>query len=138
MSENTNTNDKRPQKVCLLGFITQILFSAGLWTLATMYQSETIEVLARLMQVGIPIWLVLYLLFTQMWRVGAESLETAELKRMLTPEKATGRARLAVDEARFRWKMNADAMATEKLAEGIRNFDADHEKLLHRIAEKLA
>ncbi|WP_283639084.1 transaldolase [Marinovum algicola] len=64
--------------------------------------------------------------------------ETAELERMLTPEKATGRARLAVDEARFRWKMNADAMATEKLAEGIRNFDADHEKLLHRIAEKLA
>jgi transaldolase len=34
--------------------------------------------------------------------------------------------------------MNADAMATEKLAEGIRNFDADHRKLLAMIAERLA
>ncbi|KGK40909.1 transaldolase [Nitrincola sp. A-D6] len=35
----------------------------------------------------------------------------------------------AVDEAAFRWQMNEDAMATEKLAEGIRNFAADQVKL---------
>ena len=35
-----------------------------------------------------------------------------------------------MDEATFRWEMNADPMATEKLAEGIRNFDIDHKKLI--------
>ncbi|WP_026377457.1 transaldolase [Aestuariibacter salexigens] len=34
-----------------------------------------------------------------------------------------------MDEAQFRWEMNEDAMATEKLAEGIRNFAADQLKL---------
>ena len=43
-----------------------------------------------------------------------------------------------MDEVRFRWAMNSDAMATEKLAEGIRNFDADHKKLIALVAEKLA
>ncbi|CAE7533579.1 tal [Symbiodinium microadriaticum] len=37
--------------------------------------------------------------------------------------------KVAVDEASFRWQLNEDAMATEKLAEGIRNFAADIEKL---------
>ena len=32
-------------------------------------------------------------------------------------------------QATFRWAMNEDAMATEKLAEGIRNFTADQIKL---------
>ncbi|NCV33132.1 MAG: hypothetical protein EBW05_09445, partial [Betaproteobacteria bacterium] len=31
--------------------------------------------------------------------------------------------------AQFRWGMNEDAMATDKLAEGIRNFAADSRKL---------
>lgn len=44
---------------------------------------------------------------------------------------------MPMDEASFRWQMNADAMATEKLAEGIRNFDADHRKLIALIAERL-
>jgi transaldolase len=34
-----------------------------------------------------------------------------------------------LDEAAFRWEMNQDAMATEKLSEGIRNFAADQDKL---------
>jgi transaldolase len=33
------------------------------------------------------------------------------------------------DEAGFRWALNEDAMATEKLAEGIRAFAADAGKL---------
>jgi transaldolase len=33
------------------------------------------------------------------------------------------------DESAFRWASNADAMATEKLAEGIRLFAADQVKL---------
>jgi transaldolase len=37
--------------------------------------------------------------------------------------------RVALDEAAFRWMHNEDAMATEKLAEGIRRFDADARRL---------
>jgi len=37
--------------------------------------------------------------------------------------------KLPMDEKTFRWMMNQDAMATEKLAEGIRGFAADLEKL---------
>ena len=43
---------------------------------------------------------------------------------------ATARgAGIEIDEKRFRWDLNADAMATEKLAEGIRTFAADSDKL---------
>lgn len=62
--------------------------------------------------------------------------DTATLPRVLSPENSTGMARMSMDEASFRWQMNADAMATEKLAEGIRNFDADHKKLIGLIAER--
>ena len=37
--------------------------------------------------------------------------------------------KLDLDESSFRWLHNEDAMATEKLAEGIRNFTRDQEKL---------
>jgi transaldolase len=37
--------------------------------------------------------------------------------------------RIALDERGFRWMLNEDAMATEKLADGIRRFHADGEKL---------
>ncbi len=41
----------------------------------------------------------------------------------------------AADEAAFRWALNEDAMATEKLAEGIRAFAVDAAKL-DRLIEK--
>jgi transaldolase len=34
-----------------------------------------------------------------------------------------------LDESAFRWLLNEDAMATEKLAEGIRRFAVDQRKL---------
>jgi transaldolase len=37
--------------------------------------------------------------------------------------------RVASDEKSFRWLFNEDAMATEKTAEGIRNFAKDIVKL---------
>jgi len=40
-------------------------------------------------------------------------------------------------EAQFRWDMNQDAMATEKLAEGIRNFAIDQVKLEKQLADML-
>ena len=37
--------------------------------------------------------------------------------------------KLVLNQADFRWMHNEDAMATEKLAEGIRNFTRDQETL---------
>ena len=57
------------------------------------------------------------------------SRREGELPRRLQP-KGTGQARpQPLSEAEFRWQQNQDAMATEKLAEGIRNFAIDQEKL---------
>jgi transaldolase len=47
-------------------------------------------------------------------------------------------AKLATDEASFRFALNEDAMATEKLAEGIRLFAADLRKLKAMLAGRLA
>ena len=58
-----------------------------------------------------------------------DQLEQAEgvVERQLDPEKAKVSAGdpLHLDEKTFRWMHNEDAMATEKLAEGIRKFNAD-------------
>lgn len=42
--------------------------------------------------------------------------------------------KLSLSESEFRWMMNEDAMATEKLAQGIRNFAADQIKLEKLLA----
>src|SRR5688572_26120665 len=54
-----------------------------------------------------------------------------EAPRRLSPEKAKSEKleKLNLDEKAFRWMHNEDAMATDKLAEGIRRFDADARKL---------
>ena len=58
-----------------------------------------------------------------------EALRTTEgeLTPALTVEaaRASDEPRLALDEKAFRWLHNQDAMAVEKLADGIRRFDAD-------------
>jgi transaldolase len=64
---------------------------------------------------------------------------SAPIQRKLSPEmaKTVDAQRLDVTEKNFRWLMNEAAMATEKTAEGIRNFNADAAKLEKLIAEKL-
>ena len=47
-------------------------------------------------------------------------------------------APLRITEAEFRWGLNEDAMASDKLAEGIRAFSADLRKLEALLAERLA
>ena len=53
------------------------------------------------------------------------------VKRALDPAKARGsnEPRLSLDEKTFRWMHNEDAMATEKLGEGIRKFNSDSQRL---------
>ena len=50
------------------------------------------------------------------------------LARLLGPGQPA-EAKQSLAENQFRWGMNEDAMATEKLAEGIRQFARDQEKL---------
>lgn len=64
--------------------------------------------------------------------------DISPLPQVLTPDQPAAEPRAKLTEAEFRWQMNADAMATEKLAEGIRNFDADQQKLLTMIRERLS
>jgi transaldolase len=45
--------------------------------------------------------------------------------------------KLATDQASFRFQLNDDAMATEKLSEGIRLFAADIIKLENIVKDKL-
>ena len=51
------------------------------------------------------------------------------LQRKLSPENSQAVERRVEAEHEFRWSMNEDAMATEKLAEGIRRFAADQIEL---------
>ncbi|HEY2952147.1 MAG TPA: transaldolase, partial [Verrucomicrobiae bacterium] len=61
------------------------------------------------------------------------------LTRKLSPETAAASTitKLDLDEKRFRYLLNEDPMATEKTAEGIRNFAADTVKLEKFLAERL-
>jgi transaldolase len=63
----------------------------------------------------------------------------APLERKLKPEAAASAqlSRLQVDEKTFRWLLNEDAMATEKLAEGIRLFHADTVKLMQFVEPRI-
>jgi len=67
------------------------------------------------------------------------SKDEHELKRALEPGPAAkeGAERIKLDERAFRWALNEDAMATEKLAEGIRLFAADLGKLRKEVAKRL-
>src|SRR5438067_5528151 len=61
------------------------------------------------------------------------------VERKLTPEKAKSAniEKLELDEKKFRWMLNDNAMAYEKTGEGIRKFAADVVKLEKFVASKL-
>ena len=61
------------------------------------------------------------------------------LVRKLDPAAASGALaeRISLDEKLFRWMLNEEAMATDKLAEGIRKFAADIVKLEGIIEKSL-
>jgi len=67
------------------------------------------------------------------------SKSTEPVERKLTPEKAKSAKveKLEIDEKKFRWLLNDNAMAYEKTGEGIRKFAADVGKLEKFVASKL-
>lgn len=62
------------------------------------------------------------------------------VERKLSPDAAQSMdiEQIEISEKSFRWMMSEDAMATEKTAEGIRNFAADIRKLETMIQSKLS
>ncbi|ORZ10072.1 YGR043C-like protein [Lobosporangium transversale] len=64
-----------------------------------------------------------------------------QIERKLSPEIATSSAqqypKVSFDETSFRWELNEDPMATEKLAEGIRKFAADAIQLEKTLSQML-
>lgn len=68
------------------------------------------------------------------------SASTEHVDKVLSAENSAAQepiAKLAVDEASFRYALNDNAMATEKLAEGIRGFAADIVKLEKIVSDRL-
>src|SRR6266571_2904379 len=63
--------------------------------------------------------------------------EPVERKLDAAMTRDTQLEKLELDEKKFRWLVNENAMATEKTAEGIRLFNADAVKLKKYIAERL-
>ncbi len=68
------------------------------------------------------------------------SSREGEVERVLSPERAAGMKieRLHLDEKTFRSMHNEDAMAVEKLSEGIRRFNADARKLEQLARNRIA
>lgn len=71
--------------------------------------------------------------------LGELKADSTTIERKLNPATAKDSKieKLALDEKKFRWLLNENAMATEKTAEGIRLFNADAQKLAQFIAAKL-
>ena len=67
------------------------------------------------------------------------SESTEPLERKLDPEKVKSAKidKLELDEKKFRWLLNENAMAYEKTGEGIRKFAADVVKLEKFVASKI-
>lgn len=63
--------------------------------------------------------------------------ENAPLEPKLVDKGSSKTKPVALDESEFRWLMNEDAMATEKLSEGIRNFAIDQDKLEQLLLAEL-
>jgi transaldolase len=68
------------------------------------------------------------------------SKKEGDIERALSPEKAKTLSieKTPLDHASFLWQHNEDAMAVDKLSEGIRKFDADARKLEAALPALLA
>ena len=69
----------------------------------------------------------------------ALSKDEGPLPRKLDPAKVgPPPAKITLDEKAFRWMLNEDAMASDKLSEGIRLFDRDHGAMARMVEQRLA
>ena len=70
--------------------------------------------------------------------MGELEQDNSLLQRVLSPDMdGTPEPKIHLTEKTFRWFMNEEAMATEKLAEGIRNFAKDQIKLESLLQQEM-
>ncbi|UCC29735.1 MAG: hypothetical protein JSU86_16210 [Phycisphaerales bacterium] len=96
MSEAQGPSDRRTQHVAFFGFVLQLAAFGAVLGVSLWSDSHVLAGLSRLVLIGVPIWLVLYLTSNQIRRVGVEALETEELRR--AQEAGTSRAIFEFDE----------------------------------------
>jgi len=65
------------------------------------------------------------------------STETVEACLNLDDAQKLDMEKISLDEATFRWMLNEDQMATEKLSEGIRKFAVDQVKMDNMVRERI-
>ena len=63
--------------------------------------------------------------------------DTGKLERKLSPETFKAEPLQSLDEKQFRWMLNEDQMATEKLSDGIRAFAKDLVALRTMVRKEL-
>lgn len=63
--------------------------------------------------------------------------DDSALTRQLSPTLHSEEPRISLPHAQFAWQLNEDAMASEKLSEGIRKFHADYLALRTLLAERI-
>ncbi|MHC4696927.1 MAG: SPFH domain-containing protein [Planctomycetota bacterium] len=108
MAEPATPGDRRAQHVAAVGFILQAAsFGTLLWG-SVWSESHAIATVARFVLAGLPIWVVLYLVFNQLRRVRGEQFETAELKRAREAGSSTAifeldDEELLLEQHRLRW-----------------------------------
>ena len=73
-----------------------------------------------------------------MYFIGASFDKVEKKLDAVEAKKDTTLQKINASEKVFRWDMNQDAMATEKLSEGIRKFSQDLESLEKIIKAKIA
>lgn len=81
MTSTTAPDDRRAQHIAGLGFLLQTVAFGTLLGIALWTDSSVAGVVARLFFVGLPIWIILWLIFKQIHRVRLEQLETNEIRR---------------------------------------------------------
>ncbi|MCH7700192.1 MAG: hypothetical protein IID37_00775 [Planctomycetes bacterium] len=107
MEQSTATHDRRARSVALFGLLTQVVVVAAaigiaVWSGATAAAFVSVHLIG-----GLPIWLVLLLIYTQRNRCRTEALEIEQLR---TEKNATGEALFDLDDEslhlerrRLRW-----------------------------------
>jgi len=68
-------------------------------------------------------------------------LQTLECNKKIcccVAKKVSDVEKMEIDEKTFRWMLNEDQMATDKLSEGIRRFAADSIKLENILRQRIA
>lgn len=108
MTSTTAPHDRRAQNIAAFGVLLQtaafgILMGVAIWS-----QSSAVEAVSRFVGCGIPIWIVLWLVFKQVRRVRVEQLETEELRRAREGGASgaifdAGDESLLIEQNRLRW-----------------------------------